>query len=120
MSSFTTPADLRMLSNYRWQLLAPFEFHVGSYPSATVIRVPEGTVTDLTTIPRLLWAVFPPHGRWAKAAIVHDYLYEQAIGSKEAADQTFLEAMTVLGVPRITRTLMYWSVRWFGRGNYRA
>lgn len=118
MSSFTTPADLRMLDDYRWQVLAPFEYHVGSYPSDTVISVPAGTVTDLATVPRLLWAVFPPHGRYAKAAIIHDYLYEQAIGSKAYADRTFLEAMTVLGVPSLTRAVMYWSVRLFGRGNY--
>ena len=92
---------------------------MGSYPSSTVISVPAGTVTDLATVPRLLWAIFPPHGRYAKAAIVHDYLYEQAIGSKPYADRTFLEAMEVLGVSRLTRMVMYWTVRLFGRGNYR-
>lgn len=119
MSTFTTPADLRMLDDYRWQVLAPFEYHVGSYPSDTVISVPAGTVTDLATVPRLLWALFPPHGRWAKAAIVHDYLYDRAIGSKAYADRTFLEAMEVLGVSRFARTVMYWAARWFGRGNYK-
>ncbi len=118
MSTFTTPADLRMLDDYRWQVLAPFEYHVGSYPSDTVICVPSGTVTDLATIPRLLWAIFPPHGRWAKAAIIHDYLYANAIGSKDYADRIFLEAMAVLGVSRFVRTLMYWAARLFGRGMY--
>ena len=118
MSSFTTPADLRMLDDYRWQLLAPFEYHVGCIPSLTVIRVPAGTITDLASIPRLLWAIWPPHGRYAKAAIVHDYLYDQAIGSKAWADAVFREAMAVLGVPRLNRTLLYWGARLFGRGNY--
>jgi hypothetical protein len=77
-----------------------------------------GTITDLATIPRLLWSIFPPHGRYAKAAIVHDSLYDQAIGDKAWADAVFLEAMTVLGVPRPTRTLLYWGARLFGRGNY--
>jgi hypothetical protein len=119
MSAFTTPADLRMLDNYQWQLLTEFDYHVGTFPSATVIRIPAGTVTDLASVPRLLWAIFPPHGRYAKAAIVHDYLYDQAIWSKPCADQVFLEAMEVLGVPRWRRVLMYWAVRLFGRGNYR-
>ena len=100
-------------------MLAEFEYHVGGYPSNTVICVPAGTVTDLASVPRLLWAIFPPHGRWAKAAIIHDYLYDRAIGSKMDADRTFLEAMTVLGVSRISRAVMYWAVRWFGRGNHR-
>jgi hypothetical protein len=70
-------------------------------------------------VPRLLWALFPPHGRWAKAAIIHDYLYANGIGSKAYADRTFLEAMEVLGVAWTVRTLMYWAVRLGGRGAYR-
>lgn len=113
-----------MLSNYRWQLLASFDYYVGAHPESSIIpkesiiRVPTGTITDLASVPRILWAVFPPHGKYAKAAIVHDYLYQQSIGSKDWADRVFLEAMAVLGVPRLSRTLMYWSVRLFGRGNY--
>lgn len=119
MSSFTTPADLRMLDNYRFELLSRFEYHVGEYPSENVIVVPAGTVTDLASVPRVLWMVFPPHGKWAKAAIIHDYLYANAIGTKIYADKVFLEAMQTLGVPIVKRTLMYWAVRLFGRGAYK-
>jgi Protein of unknown function (DUF1353) len=118
MSTFTTPADLRMLDNYKWQLLAPFEYHVGTYPSEVVIAVPAGTVTDLASVPRVLWSIFPPHGSWAKAAIVHDHLYDLALYTKPFADSVFLEAMQVLGVPKWRRTVMYWCARLFGRGNY--
>ena len=118
MSSFTTPADLRMLDNYCFELLSRFEYHVGEYPSPNVIAVPAGTVTDLASVPRPLWVIFPPHGKWAKAAIIHDYLYANGIGTKEFADKVFLEAMEILGVPKTKRTLMYWAVRLFGRGSY--
>lgn len=118
MSNFTTPADLRMLDNYRWQLISSFEYHIGSYPSDEVITVPAGTVTDLASVPRILWAIFPPHGRWAKAAIIHDYLYAQGIGTKEYADSVFNEAMAVLGVPPLKRNLMFLAVCLFGRGAY--
>jgi hypothetical protein len=118
LNSFTTPADLRMLDRYRWELLADFEYHVGGYPSDEVIRVPAGTVTDLASVPRLLWVAFPPHGRYAKAAIVHDYLYANGIGTKGAADSIFLEAMVVLDVPRWRRRLVYLGVRLFGRGAF--
>jgi hypothetical protein len=119
MSSFTTPADLRIISATQMQLLATFEFHVGQYPSADVITVPAGTVTDLASTPRILWSVLPPFGEYTKAAIVHDYLYQQAIGTKRYADDVFLEAMIVLGVPRWRRAVMYWAVSVFGRGSYR-
>jgi hypothetical protein len=118
MSKFTTPADLRLHGNYSWELLTAFEYHIGDYPSERVIRVPAGTVTDLASVPRVLWAIFPPHGKYAKAAIVHDYLYAQAIGTKAEADSIFNEAMAVLGVPKWRRRLMYAAVRLFGRGAF--
>jgi hypothetical protein len=118
VSKFTTPADLRLHGHYTWELLAPFEYHVGNYPSERVICVPAGTVTDLASVPRVLWAIFPPHGKYAKAAIVHDYLYAQAIGTKAEADSIFNEAMAVLGVPKWRRRAMYAAVRLFGRGAF--
>ena len=75
MSKFTTPAILEMLDDYRWRLVEPFEFWLTDNPD-DVIYVPEGYVTDLASVPRLLWALFPPHGRYAKAAIIHDWLYD--------------------------------------------
>lgn len=125
MSSFTTPADLRMMENYRWQLLSEFDYYVSDAlwskhkPCPANVRVPLGTVTDLASVPRALWVVFPPHGEYAKAAIIHDYLYDQAIGTKEYADAVFLEAMEVLEVSKMRRTVMYWAVRWFGKGKYK-
>ncbi|EDH4985565.1 phage tail protein, partial [Salmonella enterica subsp. enterica serovar Muenchen] len=37
---------------------------------------------------------------------------------KKEADKIFLDGMTVLGVPRWKRMIMYWAVRMFGRGMY--
>lgn len=119
MSSFTTEADLRFVGSYTFELLSPFEFHVGAYPSNDVIRVPAGFLTDLASVPQILWNLVPPHGKYAKAAIVHDYLYSFGIGTKEYADNVFLEGMTVLGVPKWKRMVMYTAVRLFGRGAYK-
>ena len=132
MSQFTTPVVLEMLDHYKWRLVEPFTYYTeeictylpmvadvdDSMYLCHLIEVPKGYVTDLTTVPRLLWSVFPPHGRYAKAAIVHDYLYSKAIGSKRWADKVFLEAMGVLDVPRWRKWVMYFAVRLFGRGNY--
>lgn len=119
MSEFTTPAKLEMLSDFKWKLLEPFEYRVGSLKSNEVIRVPAGFVTDLASIPRLFWGIFPPHGEYAKAAIIHDYLYDHAIKTKKYADDVFFEAMGVLGVASWRKYLIYWAVRLFGRGKYK-
>lgn len=118
MSSFTTDPRLDFIGNYRFRLAEPFEYHVGEYPSEEVITVPVGFETDFASVPRLLWSILPPHGKWAKAAIVHDYLYVNAICSKAYADGVFYEAMGVLGVPQMKRKAMYLAVRLFGRGSY--
>ncbi|EDV7056814.1 DUF1353 domain-containing protein, partial [Salmonella enterica subsp. enterica] len=64
-------------------------------------------ITDLASVPRIFWAFMPPDGKYAKAAIIHDYMYDNALRTKKEADRIFLDGMTVLGVPG-----------WFGRGMY--
>ncbi|EJA5989295.1 DUF1353 domain-containing protein, partial [Salmonella enterica] len=46
------------------------------------------------------------------------YLYDNALRTKKEADLIFLDGMTVLGVPKWKRTVMYWAVKLFGRGMY--
>lgn len=113
MSRFTTPAILEMLDHYLWRVYEPFEFYLSD-----VINVPAGFVTDLASVPRIFWSLMPPDGRYAKAAIIHDYLYDNALRTKREVDRIFLDGMTVLGVPKWKRTVMYWAVRLFGRGKY--
>lgn len=117
MSRFTTPAILEMLAHYKWRVYEPFEFYL-SDDNSDVIEVPAGFITDLATIPRIFWTFMPPDGKYAKAAIIHDYLYYNALRTKYEADRIFLDGMTVLGVPKWKRLVMYLVVRIFGRGNY--
>lgn len=39
-----------------------------------IIHIPAGFATDLATVPRIFWALLPPHGAYEKAAVLHDYL----------------------------------------------
>ncbi|ECK8872641.1 DUF1353 domain-containing protein [Salmonella enterica subsp. enterica serovar Louisiana] len=117
MSHFTTPAILEMLDHYLWRVHEPFEFYL-SDDNSDVISVPAGFVTDLASVPRIFWTLLPPDGKYAKAAIIHDYLYDNALRTKKEADRIFLDGMTILGVPEWKRIVMYLAVRIFGRGNY--
>ncbi|EAO9544549.1 DUF1353 domain-containing protein [Salmonella enterica subsp. houtenae] len=117
MSRFTTPAILEMLGHYNWRVYEPFEFSL-SDDNSDVISVPAGFITDLASVPRIFWTPLPPGGKYAKAAIIHDYLYDNALRTKKEADLIFLDEMTVLGVPKWKRIVMYLAVRWFGRGMY--
>jgi hypothetical protein len=119
MSSFTKALVVSPLENGRnWRLVEPFVYEIGSLGSGDEISVPAGFETDFTSVPRPLWWLIPPWGRYGKAAILHDWLYVSKPCDREKADRVFLEAMTVLAVPRWKRTAMYWAVRLFGWRNY--
>lgn len=123
MSSFTTPAAVELLDNLEFRLLEPFQFYVGEKEAPhTIYTIPAGFVTDLTSVPRLLWSLLPPHGRYAKAAILHDWLVTQAPEiPRSQADDLFCEAMHVLKVPVWQAKLMHLAVKLYSHyENWRA
>ncbi len=66
------------------------------------VTVPKGFVTDLASIPSIFWSAYPPTGRYAYAAIVHDYLYWEQSTSRDVADEILAEAMRDAGTGKIT------------------
>ena len=90
-----------------------------AYESAVlggVLVVPAGFPTDLASIPRGLWNVLPPIGKYDAAAVCHDMLYRAGAFNgrpidRGDADKTLLEAMDVLGVNRIQRWMIYAGLR---------
>lgn len=83
-----------------------------------VFTVPAGFETDLASIPRIFWPFLSPAGKYAKAAVLHDWLYVTKTVTRKVADELFLEAMEVLGVSWITRNVMYRAVRMGGGSGY--
>ncbi len=119
MSSFTAPlfhTDTGKTRNGRpvYRLTAAFTYDVGCEGSNLSITAPEGFETDFASIPRLLRTLCPPNGPWAKAAVIHDALYETGEISRWISDRIFFEAMGVLKVNLLTRLVMYIAVRAFG------
>jgi len=136
MSTFTTPVIAELMEDgSRWKLLEPFVDYVGEEGSAEVISVPAGYVTDFASIPRVCWSLIGgPLGKYSKAALIHDYLYDQGglipyfsdtdggtkyrLYTKAQADNIFKEAMQVLGVGNPRRWFMYQAVKRFGKGRF--
>jgi hypothetical protein len=106
-----------------WALERPLTYRVR--PGET-ITVPAGFVTDLASVPRPLWVLYPPDGPWAQAAIVHDYEYK-TLGSgvwnghrgnsrpapytRAEADSILRQAMADLGIPEADRDIIFAGVR---------
>ena len=82
-----------------------------------LVEVPEGFVTDLTSVPRVFWQVLRPEGRHAYAAVVHDYLYwtQSPSRSRQEADQILNFALEDSKVSRFVRWSIYQAVDKFGQ-----
>lgn len=120
MTAFQSPAVVELLDKHRFRLVQPFEYPIGpAHAPEFVIRVPAGFVTDLASVPRALWGILPPHGRYAKAAILHDYLLSQCLTEckdtyrkqRRFADEVFYGAMLDLNVPEYKAATMYLAVK---------
>ena len=77
--------------------------------------VPVGFRTDLASVPRALVWLLPRYGRYTRAAILHDFLWQKGadVGvSRPDADGIFRRAMRELGVPFLRRWMMWAAVRW--------
>lgn len=115
--TFERPLDLRDNGDMTFTLLAGFEYRTSSTGAGIQVHVPRGFKTDFASVPRILWAIFPPHGRHGKAAVIHDYLYKLCRVNKfsrAVADSIFLSAMKELGVSWWRRYTMYLAVRCAG------
>src|SRR5688572_12742778 len=74
-----------------YELVQPLVYH--SELAGTIV-VPAGFHTDFASIPKFLpitKAFLGERGR--KAAVIHDYLYRNGIGTREQADAIFKEAL---------------------------
>jgi len=80
-----------------------------------VLTVPAGFPTDFASIPRGLWNILPPIGRYDAGAVCHDMLYRDGAFAargiaRSIADRVLREAMDVSGVHRFQRRLIYGGV----------
>ena len=114
MTRFLTPLQVEVLDDGRhYRVIVPFEF--ASEVVQRIIRIPVGFITDFASTPRLLWVFLPPTGRWSKAAVVHDMLYQhpECLTPRVtwmAANRTLLEGCEALSVNWLTRWAIFGGV----------
>ena len=114
MSQFTTPCKVEVVGKWKFRLIETFEYHVGTFPSEQIIKVPENFITDFGSVPRIFWWAISPIDEYAKAAVLHDWMYDTHYAPKSICEKIFKEAMEVLEVPKWKIFCIYWSVYLFG------
>lgn len=112
MSSFNTPLDLRANDDGKtFTLLKEFDYEIGKLGSGRIIRVDVGFITDFASVPQIFWNIFPPWGRYGKAAVLHDWNYTKQEFTRSFCDDILDESMEALQVNWITRHLIWSGVR---------
>ena len=100
-------AESSILDNDLWRVMKGFKYYVGEKGSNKWVDVPRGYLVDGASVPRILWNIIPPWGRYGAATIVHDILCEYLSLTvdglpckitREEADDILFEAMLVLDV----------------------
>lgn len=105
----------------RWKLLAQLRWVAYKDLNFYTVNIPEGFECDGASIPRFFWRLIgPPWGEYARAAVLHDYLYrfgkiEEKEITRKRADQIFYGGMIDVGVRPLKAWAMYQAVR-FGAG----
>lgn len=106
MISYANDAS-SVLDTNLWRVMKGFRYYVGEAGSTKWVDVPRGYLVDGATVPRVLWSVIPPWGRYGAATIVHDILCEYlsltvdgrpCTITRQQADNILFEAMQVLDV----------------------
>lgn len=123
MSSFNAPLICQDSEDEIFRkVYVGFAYERGRLGSGNVIAVPAGFVTDGASIPSLFWGWpfrMSPWGPYAKAAVLHDWLYAGQTFTRLECDNVFLEAMMALAFNATKAKIMFDMVRWFGDGAWK-
>ncbi len=107
--AFLSPVDVEILDDELFRIVRPIEYR--SNVLGAILVIPEGFVTDLSSVPRLPVVYWLYGGRARKAAVPHDFLYQTHSCPKPMADRVFLEAMGLISdLPAWARQAMYRGV----------
>lgn len=91
-------------------VLRPLEFTTGPN-NEFALQVPIGFITDLASIPKLLWWWQSPHESTMAPAIIHDFLYWLQPCTKDEADAVMYIAMLQVGMKKSQIDKVYWGIR---------
>lgn len=123
--------SLEVVDHRRFRLMTSFSYedpleippgHTGRPPLTALWQVPgKGEVTDLASVPPLLWGWFAPYGRQLLPALLHDHYCGQATahrpedgraaaGLRAHADLLFRRSLREQKMPFARRWLMWAAV----------
>lgn len=119
--AFLTPLRTEKIGAQRWLLTDDLIFR--SVALNGIVIAPRSFQTDLASIPRIAWTMFPKEDLYDAGAVIHDAAYGNALTTmtgdrmfviKPIADELFKECILALGVSPWRASMMFWAVSTFG------
>ena len=113
--TFKTKLRMEEYGSREWKLLTPLVYD-DTFLGETFV-VPPDFITDLASIPRIFHFLLPVNDKHRAAAVLHDWLYENADNdryTRAAIDYVFYRAMLDSGVAKWKAEIIYAAVRLFG------
>lgn len=116
-------AASQLLGKTYYKVTKSFRYYLSEAEKDTWAYVPAGFLTDGASVPKPLWWILPPWGRYGQAAVLHDILCETRTMfrnevpftiNRKRADHIFRDAMSAAGVNVFERTVMFVAVRAWG------
>jgi hypothetical protein len=105
--------------NYYWIVAEDMIWTIGN--TSDTIVVPRGFVTDFASIPQGLWSLgLSPHGKYSRAAVIHDYLYWSQTCTRSQADRLLVIAMKESNVGWFDENSIYTGVDLGGGSAWRS
>jgi hypothetical protein len=104
-----SPCRVERLSPKKYRLLEDWVTPYGV--------IPKGFVSDGVTTKGLRFLA-SPSGSLFEAAVVHDWMYKNAVRSKAVADKAFYQTALAYGVHSVRAWVSYQLVKLMGKGNY--
>lgn len=105
-------------SKFDFKLAQQFDVHIKSIQTKAIrtISIRRGFVTDLASVPRIMWSCYSPNdSRTIPAAILHDYLYRYKLGfTRKEVDDIFFYALIKAHTKPMRAIKYYIGVRVFG------
>jgi hypothetical protein len=101
---------VKTLGDKQWTLVEQLRYQ----GNQNLFTVPPDFETDFASVPRVFVWFLPRYGRYTKAAILHDYLCDEARAGRlkrSDADGLFRRAMMELEVAFLRRWIMWAAVR---------
>ncbi len=102
--SYRTLANGNLALNHDWLVLG--------------YLVPKDVEFNGASVPKWLQWLIPRDGSLLYASFIHDWMYRNAIDTKQIADKLFYHVAINTGVNKVLAYLAYIGVKYVGKGKY--